>query len=139
MPATYFLSIVLEMLLSLPRMGNGLVIIVSVVGGNSRCVSGDMTLGHKFNSFFLLSLLWLMPPRKRNDGEPLYTSICLRYSSMTNVNKMSFEARLALAHSTDSWLQSAAETAIVLFSLSHPLPCICLLRVLRHRLQVQGQ
>lgn len=64
-----------------PRIGNGLVMIVSVVGGSSRWVSGDMTLVHIFNSC-LLSVP-RTPPRKRSDGEPFWTSICARYRHMT--------------------------------------------------------
>lgn len=76
-------TIILEQRLQLPRIGNGFVMMVSVVGGSSRCVSGDITLGHKFNSCFLLSLLLFTPPRSRSDGDPLATSICVRYRSMT--------------------------------------------------------
>lgn len=74
-------------------MGNGFVMIVSVVGGSSRWVSGDITLGHRFNSCFLLSLLLFTPPRSRSEGDPFGTSICVRYRSMTE----RIELRRALA------------------------------------------
>lgn len=67
--------------------------IVSVVGGSSRWVSGDITLGHRFNSFFLLSLLLFTPPRSRSEGDPFRTSICVRYRSMTERIEWTVERR----------------------------------------------
>lgn len=65
----------------LPRIGNGFVIMVSVVGGNNRWVSGDISLVHWLISCFF-SLVLFTPPRSRRDGDP-FASICRCYRRMT--------------------------------------------------------
>lgn len=69
--------------------------IVSVFGGSSRFVSGDMTLGHKFNSCLSLALT----PRSRSDGETFNTSITKHYLGMTD--RMP-RGRLAAASAPDA-------------------------------------
>lgn len=67
----------------LPLMGNGLVMIVSDVGGSRRFVSADIALVHILSSCFFPSAWLFTPPRRRSDG-PFATSICARYRRMTD-------------------------------------------------------